>query len=152
MKRVSPPKAPPPPTRCTTLTTSSSEREEGQELRNRQRMVRERHEREKDELERLKRQHTVKEDLRRSSKRPTEDLNPYYEYRRRAHAGSSRDDHSSRSSRDRQRMERERREREKEELERSNRQHTVKEDSGRNSKRPAEDRDPYYEDRKRAHA
>ena len=79
VKRVSPPKAPPPPTRCTTLTTSSSEREEGQELRNRQRMVRERHEREKEELERLKRQHTVKEDLRRSSKRPTEDLNPYYE-------------------------------------------------------------------------
>merc|ERR1719431_2345475 len=84
---------------------SSRRQREEQELmkyeRERQRMERERLEREKEELERLKRQHTVKEDSRRSSKRPAEDREPYYEDRKRHGGGSGREEYpSSRSGRD----------------------------------------------------
>merc|ERR1719474_2416260 len=84
------------------MESSGRQREEEERLRREReelRRERERLEREKEELERLKRQHTVKEDSRRSGKRPNEDREPYYEDRKRAH-GSSRDDYSSRSTRD----------------------------------------------------
>merc|ERR1719319_1405805 len=53
--------------------------------------------------------------------------------------------------RERQRLERERLEREKEELERLRRQQSTRlEDARRGSKRPGDDRDPYYDERKRS--
>ena len=59
--------------------------------RDRQRTERERLEQEKEELDLLKRQHTLKEEARGSSKWPAEDRADHYEDRKRSSEGRTED-------------------------------------------------------------
>lgn len=115
------------------------EKEEERRRRDRDRRKREEEERrrmessrrQREEEERLRRE---REDLRRERERLEREKQELMKFER-----------------ERQRLERERLEREKEELERLRRQQSSKlEDARRATKRGGEDRDPYYDDRKRS--
>merc|ERR1719228_291328 len=115
------------------------EKEEERRRRDRDRRKREEEERRRRDRDRRKREEEERlrrerEDLRRERERLEREKQELMKFER-----------------ERQRLERERLEREKEELERLRRQQSSKlEDARRATKRSGEDRDPYYDDRKRS--